>query len=305
MLEALVAAGRSPPRRRLWPRVPVAEDITVESDSGGHTDNRPLAALFPTILALRDRSRPSTATPARSASARPAASAPPARSPQAFALGASYVLTGSINQACVESGLSENGRAMLSQADLADVMMAPAADMFEMGVKVQVLQARHHVRVAGQEAATTSTATYDSLEALPAERTRAARARHPHALSSRRGPTPGLLLARDPQQVERAERDAKHRMALVFRCLPRPGQPLGDRRRRGPRLDYQIWCGPAMGAFNAWVTGHVPRAPENRSRRPDSAQPDRGRRRDHARPAAPHVRECPCPQPPSTSALDR
>ena len=31
-----------------------AEDITVESDSGGHTDNRPLGALLPTIARLRD-----------------------------------------------------------------------------------------------------------------------------------------------------------------------------------------------------------------------------------------------------------
>ena len=35
-------------------RVPVAEDVTVEADSGGHTDNQSLVALFPTIMALRD-----------------------------------------------------------------------------------------------------------------------------------------------------------------------------------------------------------------------------------------------------------
>ena len=58
----------------------------------------------------------------------------------AFGLGAAFVLTGSVNQASLESGLSESGRAMLAEAGLADVMMAPAADMFEMGVKVQVLK---------------------------------------------------------------------------------------------------------------------------------------------------------------------
>ena len=34
--------------------VPMADDITVEADSGGHTDNRPLVCLMPTMLALRD-----------------------------------------------------------------------------------------------------------------------------------------------------------------------------------------------------------------------------------------------------------
>ena len=33
----------------------VADDITVEADPGGHTDNRPAITLLPTIIALRDR----------------------------------------------------------------------------------------------------------------------------------------------------------------------------------------------------------------------------------------------------------
>ncbi len=49
------------------------------------------------------------------------------------------MLTGSVNQ-LVESGVSDDARALLAQADLADVTMAPAADMFEQGVKVQVLR---------------------------------------------------------------------------------------------------------------------------------------------------------------------
>src|SRR5207302_8301337 len=66
--------------------------------------------------------------------------ATPASAAAAFAMGASYVLTGAVNQACVESGSSDLVREMLAQAEQADVAMAPAADMFEMGVKVQVLK---------------------------------------------------------------------------------------------------------------------------------------------------------------------
>jgi hypothetical protein len=29
-------------------------------------------------------------------------------------------------------------------------------------------------------------------------------------------------------------------------------------------MDYQIWCGPAMGACNDWVRGSYLEAPENR-----------------------------------------
>jgi trans-AT polyketide synthase/acyltransferase/oxidoreductase domain-containing protein len=56
ILQTLLARGHITAREaELARHVPVAEDITVESDSGGHTDNRPLAALLPSVLALRDR----------------------------------------------------------------------------------------------------------------------------------------------------------------------------------------------------------------------------------------------------------
>ncbi|HJL32316.1 MAG TPA: 2-nitropropane dioxygenase, partial [Polyangiaceae bacterium LLY-WYZ-15_(1-7)] len=56
MLEPLVRDGKlTPEEAALAQRVPVAEDITVESDSGGHTDNQALGAIFPIIATLRDR----------------------------------------------------------------------------------------------------------------------------------------------------------------------------------------------------------------------------------------------------------
>ena len=58
----------------------------------------------------------------------------------ALAMGAAYLVTGSVNQSCVEAGTSDAVRRMLAQAQQADIAMAPAADMFEMGVKVQVLK---------------------------------------------------------------------------------------------------------------------------------------------------------------------
>ena len=58
----------------------------------------------------------------------------------AFSMGAAYVVTGSVNQACIESGSCDHTKKLLAAADMADVTMAPASDMFEMGVKLQVLK---------------------------------------------------------------------------------------------------------------------------------------------------------------------
>ena len=67
--------------------------------------------------------------------------------------------------------------------------------------------------------------------------------------------TQDFFRKRDPEQLERAARDPKYRMALVFRWYLFSGAQWareGDTDRRG---DYQIWCGPAMGGFNDWVKG--------------------------------------------------
>ena len=51
MLDDLVAKKQiTNQQAQLATQVPIADDITVEADSGGHTDNRTLVALLPTII---------------------------------------------------------------------------------------------------------------------------------------------------------------------------------------------------------------------------------------------------------------
>ncbi|MEO1273267.1 MAG: 2-nitropropane dioxygenase, partial [Myxococcota bacterium] len=46
-----------------------------------------------------------------------------------------------------------------------------------------------------------------------------------------------------------------HKMALCFRSYLGRSSRWAIAGQQDRRLDYQIWCGPAMGAFNAWVQG--------------------------------------------------
>ena len=246
-------------------RVPVAEDITVESDSGGHTDNRPLGALFPVIAQLRDEVAAARAYTRRIRVGAAGGLGTPAAVASAFALGASYVLTGSVNQACVESGLSETGRVMLAGADLADVVMAPAADMFEMGVEVQVLQRGTLFASRGRKLLHLYR-TYDGLDSIPSNEARAVETQVlGSSFSDAWASTRSYWSARDPREVERAERDPKHRMALVFRSYLGQSSRWAIAGDEGRRADFQIWCGPAMGAFNRWVRGSFLEEPRNRS----------------------------------------
>jgi NAD(P)H-dependent flavin oxidoreductase YrpB (nitropropane dioxygenase family) len=110
-------------------RVPVAEDVTAEADSGGHTDNRPPPALLPAVIGLRDTlaDRFGHAGPIRVGAA--GGLGAPQGVAAACAASAAYVVTGTVNQVSVEAGISDDAKAPLAQADIADAIMAPAADM--------------------------------------------------------------------------------------------------------------------------------------------------------------------------------
>ncbi len=266
LLDALVAAGRlSAEEARLARHLPVAEDYIVEADSGGHTDNQTLTALFPIILRLRDTisAERGYTRPIRVGAA--GGLGDPAAVAAAFSLGAAFVLTGSVNQSAVESGLHPSGRELLARAGLADVMMAPAADMFELGVKVQVLK---RGTMFGVRAAKLYElySTHEGLEQIRgAERERLEREILQAPVEAVWEQTRAFFARRDPRENARAERDPKHRMALVFRWYLGQSSRWAIRGVPERRMDYQIWCGPAMGAFNDWVRGSFLEPPEART----------------------------------------
>ena len=60
---------------------------------------------------------------------------------------------------------------------------------------------------------------------------------------------------RDPHQIERAKDHPKRKMALIFRWYLGLSSRWSNSGEEGREADYQIWAGPAMGAFNNWVKG--------------------------------------------------
>jgi len=245
-------------------RVPMCDDLTAEADSGGHTDNRPAISLLPSLLSLRDRLQKQFrfVEPVRVGLG--GGIGTPASVAGAFALGAAYVVTGSINQACVESGSSDVVRKMLAEAGQADVIMAPAADMFEMGVKLQVLKRGTMFAMRGQKLFELYRG-YPSWEAIPqAERVQVEKNLLRKSFEDVWIETRDFFARRDPTQLAKAEAEPKHKMALVFRWYLGLSSRWANAGEASRQLDYQIWCGPAMGAFNEWAKGGQFEAPANR-----------------------------------------
>jgi PfaD family protein len=265
LLRELLARGEITVEQAEWSSlVPMADDVTAEADSGGHTDNQPAVVLFPTMLALRDRIQLQQRYERPPRVGLAGGIATPWSAAAAFAMGAAYIAVGSVNQSCIESGTSDAVRRMLAQAQQSDIAMAPAADMFEMGVKVQVLKRGTMFAMRAAKLLELYRA-YDRLESIPAaDRGALEKTIFRLSLDEVWRQTRSFFQERDPAQIARAERDPKHKMALVFRWYLGQSSHWANAGDPDRMVDYQIWCGPAMAAFNAWVKGSFLEPPENR-----------------------------------------
>ena len=248
---------------RLAMRVPMADDITVEADSAGHTDNRPLLCLLGSIISLRDEICERSGHLGQIRVGAAGGIGTPHAALAAFMMGASYIVTGSINQ-CADSGASDYVKKLLAQVECTDVMMAPSSDMFEMGVKLQVLKRGTIFPLRAAKLWKTYTA-YSSIEDIPGpERDRLEKQIFQKDLESVWQDTVEFFNERDPQQICAARSNPKKKMSLIFRWYLGLSSLWAITGKAGREIDYQIWCGPAMGSFNHWVKGTYLENPENR-----------------------------------------
>ncbi len=269
LLRELVAAGKlTEQEARLAATIPLAEAVSAEGDSGGHTDQRPLTVLIPLMLRERDLAMQRYGYAEHGVAIHVGAAGgigEPQAALAAFSLGAEYLVTGSINQSCLEAGTSPLVKKMLCEADMADVATAPAPDMFESGAKVQVLR-RGTMYAQRAQRLLEAYKAYPSFEAMPAaERERIERQILRRPFAEVWAETERYWSAREPAQAERARADGKLRMALCFRWylgMSSRWARLGEQARQA---DFQIWCGPAIGAFNRWARGTWLEGPANRS----------------------------------------
>ncbi|WP_219090953.1 ACP S-malonyltransferase [Streptomyces sp. JJ38] len=249
--EGLVTAEQA----ALAARVPMADDLCVEADSGGHTDRGNLMVLLPGMTRLRDRLAGEFGYSTRVRVGAAGGIGTPEAAAAAFLLGADFVLTGSINQCTVEADMSDLAKDMLQQINVQDTDYAPAGDMFELGAEVQVLK-RGVFFPARARKLRDLYRRHESLEEIDAETRALIEQRYfRRSLADVWQETRDYFAQRDPQEIEKAERNPKHRMALVFRWYFGHSQRVAMQGLADSRVDFQVHCGPALGAFNQWVRG--------------------------------------------------
>jgi trans-AT polyketide synthase/acyltransferase/oxidoreductase domain-containing protein len=235
--------------------ISMADDLCVEADSGGHTDRGVLQALLPVILRLRDELSQKHGYRFPICVGAAGGIGTPHAVAASFILGADFVLTGSVNQCTVEAGTSDAVKDLLQQANVQDTDIVPAGDTFEMGGKVQVFK-RGLLFPARAKKLYDLYRQYNSLDEIDAQTRSQIESRYfKRSFAEVYAETREYYLRLMPEVIERAERDPKQKMALIFRWYLIHTNRLALRGDPDNKVDYQIHCGPALGAFNQWVKG--------------------------------------------------
>ena len=171
-------------------------------------------------------------------------------------MGADFVLTGSINQCTAEAGTSDAVKEMLAQAGSQDTDFAPAGDMFEIGARVQVLR-RGLLFSARANRLYEIWRRYDSLEQVPAETLRQIERQYfGRPVAEVWAETIAHYAAAAPDILAAAAANPKQKLAMVLRWYWIYANRLAMAGDTSRRTDWQVHCGPAMGAFNEWARGH-------------------------------------------------
>jgi trans-AT polyketide synthase, acyltransferase and oxidoreductase domains len=244
--------------------LPMADDICVEADSGGHTDQGVAYALMPAILALRDELmakheyRRTIRVGAAGGIGTPHAAA------AAFVMGADFILTGSINQCTREAGTSDAVKDLLQELNVQDTTYAPAGDMFEMGSKVQVAR-RGLFFPARANKLYELYQRHASLEEIdPKVRQQIQDKYFRRSFEEVWAETRAYYLATNPQRLAQLELNPRQKMALIFKWYFVHTTRLALQGIEEQKVDFQIHCGPALGAFNQWVRNTELRSWRNR-----------------------------------------
>jgi trans-AT polyketide synthase/acyltransferase/oxidoreductase domain-containing protein len=256
IVDALLRAGRiTPAEADVAHSLPVAGEVCVEADSGGHTDQGIAYVLMPAIIALRDRiSREQDYQDPIYIGAAGGIGTPHAAA-AAFILGADFIVTGSINQCTVEAATSDAAKDLLETINVQDTAYAPAGDLFEIGARIQVLR-KGVLFPARANKLYELYLRHGSLDEIDEKTRSQIQERYfQRSFDEIWAETEAYYRRERPDLLAAVEGNPKRRMAAIFKWYFVHTTRLAMAGEEAQRANFQIHCGPALGAFNQWVMG--------------------------------------------------
>ena len=255
VVKKLLEEGRiTAEQSQISQNIPMCSDICIEADSGGHTDRGIAAVILPSVQFLKSQLQEEFkyTTPVHIGLA--GGIGVPQSAAAAFMMGADFILTGSINQCSIEAATSDDVKDMLQAIDVQDTDYAPAGDMFELGAQVQVLK-KGSLFAARANKLYALYSQYCSWDELPASSKKQIEDKYfGKSFAQVWSEVQQYHLQKgNSQTLEKAQKSAKHKMALVFKKYFSLSNEYALQGNRDKKVDFQVHTGPSLGAFNQWV----------------------------------------------------
>lgn len=253
MIEQLLQNNEiSEEQAEMAPNMPLATDLCVESDSGGHTDRGIMTVLLPTICRLRDDMMHKYKFKEYINVGAAGGIGTPESAAAVFVMGADFIQTGSINQCTVEAGISDSVKNILEGINVQDTDYAPAGDMFELGAKVQVLK-KGVLFSARANKLYELYRQYQSINEIDKKQLNQLEQTY-----FKRSIDEVYQFCKDyypEKEILKAEKNPKIKMALIFRWYFNYCNNAALQGDEEDKVNYQVHCGSALGAFNQWIKG--------------------------------------------------
>jgi len=267
VVEKLLEEGKiSAIEAKLARLMPMVDDLCVEADSAGYTDRGSFITLLPALQQLAEQlqAKYQFAHPVRIGAG--GGIGTPHAAAAAFMLGADFILTGSINQCTVEARQSDLVKDLLQQVQVQDMTYTHVGDMYDRATELQVLKKGNlfFSRADKLFEFYKKYPTWEDIEVKKRQQLEEKVFKMPYEEAYQKAEQ--LFSWYGPDELKKARQNPKFKMGLVFRWYFLVTMEYAQRGIVEQKANFQIRCGPAMGAFNqllkttpleAWKNRHV------------------------------------------------
>ncbi|WP_144558024.1 ACP S-malonyltransferase [Shouchella miscanthi] len=232
---------------KMLEEVPIVDDICVMGDSGGESSLANLSLLLPTIVKLRNEASKENIFDRRIRIGAGGGIGTPEAASIAFILGADFVLTGSINQCTVEAKTSDLVKDILQNIDLHDLSYVPSANDLEVRGQTQVVK-KGMFFPARANKLHDLLKQYKKVSEIDFKTKELIEERYLNEKIIN-------IIQTNEHQSSSSRRTPKSQIQEVLKFYLKNTVQLAIKGEASQKVNFNIYCGPALGAFNRWIKG--------------------------------------------------
>lgn len=241
---------------QLCQQIPMADDICVEGDGAWINRQAVTMIKLPEFMRLRHKFSKKQSNMFKHAGQIRIGASGGMGTPEAvamvFAMGADFIVTGSINQCTVEARISDHAKHILQETTTDDTTYAISGELFESGAKSQIINKGSYFSARAQKLYDIYR-LHDGLNDVD-KKTKKHIEQHFFQRDCD-SIIDEIMTHADSKEKAAINNNEKLKMLKVFQWYFNHSRTLAIEGHQKQQKNYQIYCGPSMGAFNQWLEG--------------------------------------------------